>query len=85
MESVHHSAHSTHYSLFFSTVCNLLVLTAANVPLVKFSPRLAFSQAELLTIHIMLNLSAALVGSGMMQLLPPAMAAPFGLATPDNE
>ena len=85
MESVHYAAHSTNYSLFFNTVCNLLVLTAANVPLRKISPTLAFSQTELLTIYIMLNLSAALVGSGMMQLLPPAMAAPFGLATPENE
>ncbi len=61
MESVCYSAHSTHYSLVYSTICNLLVLTAANVPLKKLSSKFAFGQAELLTIYIMLNLSAALV------------------------
>ncbi|MBI1928553.1 hypothetical protein HYR99_30460 [Candidatus Poribacteria bacterium] len=85
MEAVYYSAHSTVYGLFFNTICNLLVLIGLNVPLKKFSPGLAFSQGELLTVYIMLNLSSALVGHSTMQLLPPTMAAPFGLATPENE
>lgn len=85
MEAVYYSAHSTVYGLFFNTICNLLVLIGLNAPLKKFSPGLALSQGELLTVYIMLNLSSALVGHSTMQLLPPTMAAPFGLATPENE
>ena len=51
----------------------------------KLSPNLGFRQSELLTIYIMLNLSAALVGHSMLQILPPTMAAPLGLATLENE
>ena len=85
MEAVYYSAHSTVFALFFNTICNLLVLMVVSLPLRKLSPRLALNQGELLTIYIMLNLSGALVGHSMLQILPPTMAAPFGLATPENE
>ena len=85
MEAIYSSAHSTNFSLFFNVVCNLLVLIVVNALLKRFSPKFVFSQTELLTIYIMLNLSAAMIGSSMMQLLPPAMAAPVTLATPEND
>jgi hypothetical protein len=85
MEAVYYSAHSTLMALFFNVICNLLVLLALNIPLRKLSPNLTFRQGELLTIYIMLSQSSALVGHSMLQILPPTMAAPFGLATLENE
>ena len=85
MEAVYYSAHSTTYSLFFNTICSLLVLVAVNVPLRKIDVNLALNREELITILVMLNQSSALVGHSMLQILPSTMAAPFGLSTPENE
>ena len=85
MESVYYSAHSTLFSLLFNAVFTLLVLIALNIPLKKLSPNLAFKQGEFLTIYIMLCQASALAGHSMMQILPPTMVSPFGLATPENE
>ena len=85
MEAVYYSAHSTLIALFFNVVCNLLILILLNVPLRRLSPKLAFSQGELLTIYVMLSLSSALVGHSMIQILPATMAAPLALATPEND
>ena len=85
MEAIYYSAHSTLVALFFNVVFNLLILIVLNIPLRKISPKLVFRQGELVTLYIMLSQSAALVGHSMIQILPPTMAAPFGLATPENE
>ncbi len=85
MEAVYYSAHSTLIALFFNVVFNVLVFMGLNIPLRKISPKLVFRQGELITLYIMLSQSAGLVGHSMLQILPPSMAAPFGLATPENE
>jgi len=85
MESVYYSAHSTLFSLFFNVVFTLLILMLLNVLLKKLSSRLVIKQGELLIIYIMLSQASALAGHSMMQLLPPIIAAPYGLATPENE
>ena len=85
MEVVYYSAHSTLIALFFNVIFNLLVLIGLNIPLRKFSPNLVFRQGEWVTLYIMLSQSSALVGHSMLQILPTTMAAPFGLATPENE
>ena len=85
MEAIHYSGHATLVALFFNTICSLLMLIFFNIPLRSFSPNLAFNRNELLTIYVMLNLSSGLVGHSMLQILPVSIAAPFGLATPENE
>ena len=85
MESVYYSAHSTLVSLFFNVVFTILILILLNAILRKISPRLVINQGELIIIYIMLSQASALAGHSMMQLLPPIMAAPYGLATPENE
>ena len=66
MEAVYYSAHSTTYSLFFNTICSLLVLVAVNVPLRKIDVNLALNREELIAIFVMLNQSSALVGHSML-------------------
>ena len=85
MEAIHYSGHATLVALFFNTICSLLMLIFFNIPLRSFSPNLAFNRNELLTIYVMLNLSSGLIGHSMLQILPVSIAAPFGLATPENE
>ena len=85
MEAVYYSAHSTTFSLFFNSVCSLLILLAGNSVLKKICYRYALNPAELITIFVMLNQGSALIGHSMLQILPATIAAPFGLATTENE
>jgi hypothetical protein len=85
MEAVYYSAHSTTFSLLFNAIFTLLILILLNIPLRKLYSNLALKEGELLTIYIMLCQASALAGHSMMQILPPNMAAPLGLATPENE
>ena len=85
MEAVYYSAHSTTFSLFFNSVCSLLILLAGNSVLKKICYRYALNPAELITIFVMLNQGSVLVGHSMLQILPATIAAPFGLATTENE
>jgi hypothetical protein len=85
MEAVYYSAHSTTFALLFNVIFTLLILIMLNIPLKKLFSNLALKEGELLTIYIMLCQASALAGHSMMQILPPTMAAPLGLATPENE
>jgi len=85
MESVYYSGHSTATSLFFNVIFSVLVLIILDIPLKRLFPNLAFSQSEYLTVYIMVSQASALAGHSMMQILPPAIVAPYGLATPENE
>ena len=85
MEAVYYSAHSTTFSLFFNSVCSLLILLAGNSVLKKICYRCALNPAELITIFVMLNQGSALIGHSMLQILPATIAAPLGLATTENE
>ncbi|MBM3235747.1 hypothetical protein FJZ31_05565 [Candidatus Poribacteria bacterium] len=85
MEAVYYSAHSTTFALLFNAIFTLLILIVLNIPLKKLFSNLALKEGELLTIYIMLCQASALAGHSMMQILPPTMAAPLGLATPENE
>lgn len=85
MESICGTGQSTLFTLLFNVVFTILVLIILNAPIKKLLPRIAFNQGELLTIYIMLCQASTLAGHSMMQILPPTMAAPLGLATVENE
>jgi len=62
----------------------LMVLTFAfvllvNVPLLKFTPRFAFSPGELAVAFTMALVSCTLPTSGLMRYFPPSMIAPYHL------
>jgi len=84
-EIVRYAGHPTTISLFYNAVFLLLLLVGLNMLLRRFVPRWIFSQGELLTIYIMINLSSALAGHDMIQVLIPGMAHPFRFATPENK
>jgi len=84
-EVVRYAGHPTTISLFYNAVFLLLLLVGLNALLRKVAPRWVFSQGELLTIYIMINLASALAGHDMVQVLVPGMVHPFRFASPENK
>lgn len=84
MEIVHLSGHPTTTSIFFNSVFVLVALTSLNALLRRARPRAALTQAELLTVYVMINIATALAGHDMIQVLVPELAYPFRYATPEN-
>ena len=84
-EIVRYAGHPTTISLFYNAVFILLLLVLANTGIRRIAPRYVLSQGELLTIYIMINLSSALAGHDMIQVLVPGIAHPFKFATPENK
>ncbi len=72
-------------SPFSNAVFTLVVLIVLNVALRKFSPRIAFTPAELLLIYIMVTMVSTISGHAMMAILMGTLAHPFWFATPENE
>ena len=84
-EIVRYAGHPTTISLFYNAVFLLLLLVCLNSLIRRIAPRFVFSQGELLTIYIMINLASALAGHDMIQVLIPEMTHPFYFATPENK
>ena len=84
-EIVRYAGHPTTISIFYNAVFILLLLVGLNVLIRRIAPKFVFSQGELLTIYIMINISSALAGHDMIQVLVPEMTHPFYFATPENK
>ena len=63
----------------------LAALIAVNVLLRAIAPRFQLSQAELITIYVMMTVSTVLASSGGIHFLIPTLAAAFHFATPANQ
>jgi len=72
-------------SLFANCILFLLILVFANRALSRFSPRLAFSQGELLVVYVMLVISTAIMSFDFVSVLIPMLTYPFRQATPEND
>lgn len=76
---------ATAMSLVYPVIFNLLVLLTINIFLKRFLPKHAFTQAELLTVYVVLSLTTIVSGLDMVQVLVPLLGHPFYYATPENE
>lgn len=85
IEAVRYSGGPTNISLFYNTILILLGLIVINGILRTVRPAWQFSQVELLTMYIMLNLSSALVSHDFVQVLVPVMTHVFWFANPTNQ
>lgn len=85
MEEVRYSGHPTTVSLFFNVIFCVLLLRGINQLLLWRAPRWALSQGELLVVYTCLSIASGLAAHDSIQMLAPAMAAPFWLATPENK
>ena len=70
--------------LFVTPVFMLLVLAGGNAIVSRLRPRLALTQAELLTIYIMVVVSSTLSGHDMIQNLFGTIGHAYHFATPEN-
>lgn len=84
-EIIRYQGHPTTISLFYSSIFDLVILLLLNQLIRRFAPRYVFSQAELITVYIMLNIGAALVGHDSIQILVSMMPYASYFATPDNK
>ncbi len=84
-EIVRYKGHPTTISLFYSSVFFLVLLLIGNAIVRKISPKLVLRQPELLTIYIMLNIGACLVGHDSMQVLISLIPYVAYTATPENQ
>jgi hypothetical protein len=72
-EIIRYQGHPTTISIFYSSVFNLVVLIGINALLRRVAPRWVFTQSELITIYIMVNIGSALVGHDSIQILVSMM------------
>jgi len=85
VEGIRHSGHPTAISLFWNVVFTLLALVIINMGLKRIAPRFALTQAEFVTLYVMLAIASALAGHDSLQLGIPALSHPFYFATPENK
>lgn len=83
-EIIRYQGHPTTISLFYSSIFNLCLLILVNALLRRYAPRFAFSQGELITIYVMINIGSALVGHDSLQILVSLMPFTAQFATPEN-
>jgi len=76
---------ATAMSLVYPVILNLLILLAINILLKRFLPKHAFTQAELLTVYVVLSLTTIVSGLDMVQVLVPLLGHSYYYATPENE
>ena len=71
--------------LFITPVFMLFALAVLNLLLLRFAPRQAFNQAELLVTYLMVVISETLAGHDFVQNLFGVIGHPFQFATPENK
>ncbi|MBT5710465.1 hypothetical protein HOI71_05430, partial [Candidatus Poribacteria bacterium] len=75
----------TDFSFFPTVLATLFGLLLVNTALRRYTPRVAFSDAEIATIYVMISVATALAGHDIVRQLVPAMAHGVGRATAENE
>ena len=84
-ESVYNSYSPSGVALFSNVVFTIFVLVIFNLLIERFLRHLILTQAELLTIYVMLCMATSIGGHGFVQILPPLMGHAFWFATSENE
>ena len=76
-ESVYASGSPACIALFSNVVFTVFVLVIINLIFKRFLANFGFTQAELLTVYVMLCMATAIAGHGFVQILPPLMGHAF--------
>jgi len=84
-EVVYNSGSPSAIALFSNVVFIIFVISILNLIFRGFLADFRFSQAELLTIYVMLCMATAIAGNGFVQILPPLLGHASWFATPENE
>lgn len=84
-ETVWGTQYPTTMLIFFNSVFCVLLVVLFNLILLKFLPKYSFSQSELLTIYIILNMAITVSGHDFSQSLFCTFSTSKWFATPENE
>ena len=84
MEIQWNSLDTTCVSLFFHVIFLLLMLTGLNALVKLRFPKTALTQAELMTVYIMLSIASAIMGRDSLENLPPVLGYLFWFNDPSN-
>jgi len=76
---------ATYAAPFYNCIFSLLVVTAANLAVKRRFPRVALTQAELITVYVMLSITSAVCSHNMMEILVSLMGYPHYFKTPGNQ
>lgn len=74
VEGIWHTGHPTVMALPWGVVFNVIILLLLNTLLRRLAPRLVMTQAELVTIYVMVAIASALAGHDTLQLGVPNLA-----------
>ncbi|MGD9497071.1 MAG: DUF6785 family protein [Armatimonadota bacterium] len=85
VEGIWHAGHPTVMALPWGVVFNIIVLLLVNALVRLVRPAWAFTQAELVTIYVMVCIAMMLAGHDTLQLGVPNMAYPYWYATEAND
>lgn len=84
VEGIYHWSHCTAVSLYWNVIFNILILLGINAVLKRWASRWALTQAELVTIYVMIAVASALAGHDTLQLGVPNISHPWYYATDAN-
>ncbi len=84
IELIWYTGHPTTISLFFHVTFILFLLSLLNLALVRLCPKRALSQAELMTVYVVLVLASTLCSHDFLQVFTPMVTFPVWHASPEN-
>ena len=84
VEGIWHTGHPSVMSLPWGVVFNIIVLLLVNVGLKRFLPRYALTQAEFVTVYVMVGIAVMLSGHDTLQLGVPNLTHGWWYATDAN-
>ena len=84
VEGIWHTGHPTVMALPWGVVFNIILLLLANVVLKRFFPRHALTQAEFVTVYVMVAIACMLSGHDSLQLGVPNLSHGWWFATEAN-
>ncbi len=85
VEGIWHSGHPSALSLFWNVIFTILVLILINLGIKRVAPRWALTQAEFITVYVLLYMATALAGHDSLQLQLPSLAMPWYFADDSNK
>ena len=84
-ETVWTTQYPTTMAIFFNAVFTLFLVTIVNLFLTKFLPKWKLSQAEMLTVYLMVTLACVVCGHDLLQATMCILGHASWFASPENE
>ena len=76
---------ATYAAPFYNCIFTLLLVTTLNLAARRRLPRIALTQAELITVYVMLSITSAVCSHNMMEILVSLMGYAHYFKTPENQ